>query len=58
MKNFRQALLVKPEDLTLLSNLGNALLKAEAAQDEFARVLKLDRGISKHYWERRRSVSK
>ena len=47
MKNFRQALLVKPEDLTLRSNLGNALLKSkqfEAAQDEFARVLKLAPG--------------
>jgi tetratricopeptide (TPR) repeat protein len=47
VKNFRQALLVKPEDLTLRSNLGNALLKSkqfEAAQDEFASVLKLAPG--------------
>ncbi len=46
-KNFREALLVKPGDLTLRSNLGNALLKLkqfEAAQDEFARVLKLAPG--------------
>ncbi len=46
-KNFRQALRVKPGDLTLRSNLGNALLKSkqfEAAQDEFAYVLKLAEG--------------
>jgi len=44
VKNFRQALLVKPGNLTLRSNLGNALLqlkKFKDAKDEFARVLKL-----------------
>jgi tetratricopeptide (TPR) repeat protein len=44
VKNFRQALLIKPGDLRLRSNLGTALLKLnqfEAAQDEFTRVLKL-----------------
>lgn len=47
VKHFREALLAKPGDLTLRSNLGNALLKSkqfEAAQDEFARVLKLAPG--------------
>jgi tetratricopeptide (TPR) repeat protein len=47
LKNFRQALLVKPGDLTLRSNLGTALLKSkqfEAAQEEFAHVLKLAPG--------------
>src|SRR5262249_22629662 len=40
---FGEALRAKGEDLTLRSNLGHALLRAkkfEAAQDEFARVLK------------------
>jgi tetratricopeptide (TPR) repeat protein len=44
VKSFRQALLVKPGNLTLRSNLGNALLplkKFKDAKDEFARVLKL-----------------
>jgi tetratricopeptide (TPR) repeat protein len=43
-KHFRQALLVKPGNLTLQCNLGNALLqlkKFKDAKDEFARVLKL-----------------
>ena len=47
VKNFRQALLVKPADLTLRSNLGNALLQLkqfETAQDEFARVLNVAPG--------------
>ena len=47
VKNFRQALLVKPGDLRFRSNLGTALLKLkqfEAAQDEFARVLNLAPG--------------
>src|SRR5262249_37100115 len=44
VKNFRQALLARPEDLMLRSNLGNALLQLkqfEVAQDQFARVLRL-----------------
>jgi tetratricopeptide (TPR) repeat protein len=43
VKYFRQALMVRPGDLTLRRNLGMALLRSkqfEAAQDEFARVLK------------------
>ena len=43
VKNFRQALLVKPDWFDLRSNLGNALLRLKqfgTAQDEFARVLK------------------
>jgi tetratricopeptide (TPR) repeat protein len=43
IRNFRDALLVRGEDLTLRANLGNALVRAEKfenAQDEFSRVLK------------------
>jgi tetratricopeptide (TPR) repeat protein len=43
VENFRRAVLVKPGDLTLRSNLGKALLRLkrfDAAQDEFARVLR------------------
>jgi tetratricopeptide (TPR) repeat protein len=43
VKHLRQALMVKPGDLTLRKDLGMALLRSKqfkAAQDEFARVLK------------------
>jgi tetratricopeptide (TPR) repeat protein len=43
VKHFRQTLMVRPGDLTLRRNLGMALLRSkqfEAAQDEFARVLR------------------
>jgi len=47
VKHFRQALLVKPGDLTLQSNLGNALLlckKFESAETQFEQVLKFAPG--------------
>ena len=47
IENFREALLARPDDMTLRTSLGRALLQSkqfDAAEVEFARVLKSARG--------------